>query len=78
MNPTYVKLCVEDSYILPQPDGNGIYQEILEGSDKSLGFIAAIDYLTIDDTQRLRRENEIDQLKEEAEKYKSFMSTVNP
>ncbi len=39
MNPTYVKLCtchslgVEDLYILPQPDGNGICQEILEGSD---------------------------------------------
>jgi len=92
MNPTYVKLCtghslgVEDSYILPQPDGNGIYQEILEGSDKSLGFIAAIDYLTIDDTQRLKRENEtlkvkkseIEQLKEQAEAYKSFMATFNP
>lgn len=65
MNPTYVKLCtrhslgVEDLYILPQPDGNGICQEILEGSDRSLGFIATIDYLTIDDNQRLRRENDM-------------------
>jgi capsule polysaccharide export protein KpsE/RkpR len=45
-----------------------------------------IDALTINDENRLRRENqilkvnksEIEQLKEQAEAYKSFMATFNP
>jgi hypothetical protein len=41
---------------LPQPDSDGVYIEILEGNEKSLGYIAAIDYLTIDDSRRLRRQ----------------------
>jgi predicted RNase H-like nuclease (RuvC/YqgF family) len=60
--------------------------DILEGRDKCPGYLDAIPYLTIDDAQRLKRENEmlkvnkseIEQLKEQAEKYKSFMSALNP
>jgi hypothetical protein len=93
MNPIYIEFClghklqgVKDSYFLPQPDCNGIYLDILEGHDKSIGYIDAIDYLTINAENRLRAENEmlkvnkseIEQLKEQAEKYKSFMSTLNP
>jgi integrase len=93
MNQTYIEFClghklpgVKDSYFLPQPDSNGVYMDILEGRDKCPGYLDAIPYLTIDDAQRLKRENEmlkvnkseIEQLKEQAEKYKSFMSALNP
>jgi hypothetical protein len=86
MDPIYTEFClghklpcVKDSYFLPQPDSNGVYVDILEGNNgKSLGYIDAIDYLTIDNSQRLKRENEmlkvpkyeIQQLKEEFEQYK--------
>jgi len=61
-------------------------QELLEGNDHKLGYVSVIDALTINEENRLRRENEmlkvnkseIEQLKEQAEKYKSFMSVVNP
>jgi integrase len=68
MNPVYVEWClghklkgVKDSYFLPQPDSNGVYKDILEGNNngKSLGYIDAIDYLTIDNSRRLERENEM-------------------
>jgi integrase len=93
MNQTYIEFClghklpgVKGSYFLPQPDSNGVYLDILEGRDKSPGYLDAIDALTINAENRLRRENqmlkvdksEIEQLKEEAEKYKSFMSRFNP
>jgi integrase len=93
MNPIYIEWClghslkgVKDSYFLPQPDSNGVYLEILEGREKSPGYIDAIDSLTINQENRLRRENqmlkvnksEIEQLKEKAEAYESFMTTFNP
>jgi hypothetical protein len=61
-------------------------QELLEGNDRKMGYISMIDALTINDENRLRRENqilkvnksEIEQLKEKAEKYESFMATFNP
>jgi hypothetical protein len=61
-------------------------QELLEGNDHKMGYVSVIEALTINEENRLRRENEIlrvnkseiEQLKETAEKYKSFMSTLNP
>jgi integrase len=61
-------------------------QELLEGNNHKLGYVSVIDALTINDENRLRRENqilkvnksEIDQLKEKAEKYEDFMATFNP
>jgi hypothetical protein len=62
MNPIYIEFClghslkgVKDSYFLPQPDSNGIYLDILEGHDKSPGYLDAIDWLTINDENRLLR-----------------------
>ena len=93
MNPIYIEFClghklqgVKDSYFLPQPDSNGVYMDILEGHDKSPGYLDAIDYLTINEENRLRRENEmlkvskskIQQLEEKAEKYDSFMTESGP
>ena len=75
---------VKDSYFLPQPDSDGVYIEILEGNEKSLGYIAAIDYLTIDDSRRLRRQvqtlnnnkSEIEKLKGEFEQYKKDLIDI--
>jgi hypothetical protein len=69
---------------LPQPDSDGVYIEILEGNEKSLGYIAAIDYLTIDDSRRLRRQvqtlnnnkSEIEKLKGEFEQYKKDLIDI--
>src|ERR671923_2624904 len=62
MNPIYIEFClghslkgVKDSYFLPQPDSNGIYLDILEGHDKSPGYLDAIDALTINEENRLKR-----------------------
>jgi integrase len=62
MNPIYIEFCLghslkgdKDSYFLPQPDSNGVYLDILEGHDKSIGYIDAIDYLTINEENRLKR-----------------------
>jgi integrase len=90
MNGKYVKFCtghslgVEDSYFLPQPDGNGIFQEVLEGHDKSPGYLDAIPYLTIDNAERLKRENEMlkikksefESLKEQVEESKKAQSRI--
>jgi hypothetical protein len=92
MDPIYIEFClghslqgVKDSYFLPQPDSNCIYLDILEGHDKSIGYIDAIDYLTINQESRLRRENETlkikksekEQLKEQVEKYKNIESEMD-
>jgi integrase len=61
-------------------------QELLEGNEHKMGYESVIDALTINEENRLRRENEIlkvnkseiEQLKEQAEAYKSFMATFNP
>ena len=53
------------------------------GHDKSPGYL---DFLTINDENRLRRENEmlkvrkdeIDQLRKEVAEYRSFQSHINP
>jgi hypothetical protein len=65
MNPIYIEWCmghklkgVKDSYFNPQPDSNGIYMDILEGHDKSPGYIDAIDFLTINEENRLRHQVE--------------------
>jgi hypothetical protein len=93
MNPIYIELClghslkgVKDSYFLPQPDSTGVYLDILEGYNKSPGYLDAIDFLTINAENRLRRENEmlkvkkseIEQLREEVAEYRSFQSHFNP
>ncbi len=51
----------KDSYFLPQPDSAGIYRDMLEGHDKGRGpgYLDAIDWLTIDDSKRLQRENQM-------------------
>jgi chemotaxis protein histidine kinase CheA len=88
MNPVFIghKLKgVKDSYFNPQPDSNGVYLDILEGHYKSPGFLDAIPYLTIDNSQRLQRENEMlkvqksefEYLKEQVEEYKVFRSELN-
>jgi hypothetical protein len=60
MNQTYIEFClghklpgVKDSYFLPQPDSNGVYIDILEGREKTPGYLDAIDFLTINDENRL-------------------------
>jgi hypothetical protein len=64
---------------------NGVYIDILEGHDsKSPGYIDAIPSLTMNEENRLRRENEmlrikkseIEQLKEQAAEYEAFKSSV--
>jgi hypothetical protein len=49
MNHIYIEFClghklqgVKDSYFLPQPDSTGVYLDILEGHDKSPGYLDAI------------------------------------
>lgn len=76
MNPIYIEWCmghslqgVKDSYFLPQPDSNGVYIDLLEGHDKSLGYIDAIPYLTIDNSKRLERENEMLKVKKSEYEY---------
>ena len=54
---------------MPQPDSNGVYIDLLEGHDKSLGYIDAIQYLTIDNSQRLERENEMLKVKKSEYEY---------
>jgi hypothetical protein len=91
MNRTYVKFCmghslgIDDSYFLPQPDSNGVYIDILEGHDtKSPGYIDAIPSLTINEENRLRRENEmlkvkkseIEQLKQRDKTSAAVMVTM--
>ena len=93
MNKLYIEFCmghtlpgVKGSYFKPQPDSNGIYRDLLEGHEKSSGYLDSIDWLTIDDSKRLKRENEmlkvnkseIEQLKEKAKEYDSFMAQYNP
>jgi hypothetical protein len=62
MNPIYIEFCLghklqgnKDSYFLPHPNSNGVYLDISEGHDKSPGYLDAIDYLTINEKNRLRR-----------------------
>jgi hypothetical protein len=87
MNPIYIEFClghslkgVKDSYFLPQPDSSGVYMDILEGHDKSPRYLDAIDFRTINNENRLRRENEmlkikkseIEELKEQVAEYKNI------
>jgi hypothetical protein len=61
----------EDSYFLPQPDSGGIYRDMLEGHEhgRGPGYLDAIEFLTINEENRLKRkveklEDENDQIKE--------------
>jgi hypothetical protein len=75
---------VKSDYFKPQPDENGIYRDILEGNDKNPGYLSAIDALTINDENRLRRQvhmlkvekSEIDQLREEVEEYRQMKPCI--
>jgi hypothetical protein len=65
MNPIYIEWCMghslkgeKNSYFLPQPDLDGIYLDVLEGHDKSPGYLEAIDFLTINEENRLRHQVE--------------------
>jgi integrase len=51
-------LAVEDSYFKPDPV-SGIYTNILEGHNKRAGYLDAIDWLTINAENRLKRENQL-------------------
>jgi integrase len=59
MNPVYIEFCMGHSlglkgrYAKPSPT------DLLEGNDKSLGYISAINDLTINEENRLKRENEM-------------------
>jgi integrase len=74
----------EDAYFLPQPDSSGIYRELLEGNNKKAGYLDAIDWLTIDNSKRLQRENEMlkvkkseyESLKEQLEQYKNSQDYI--
>ena len=92
MNQTYVDFClghslpgVKNSYFLPQPDSNGIYIDILEGHDKSPGYLDAIDALTINEENRLKRKvqqllidvSEIAQFKKELDDLKDLVFKNN-
>ncbi|MDQ3902599.1 MAG: site-specific integrase [Thermoproteota archaeon] len=78
----------EDSYFLPQPDSGGIYRDMLEGHEhgRGPGYLDAIEFLTINEENKLRRENqmlkvnksEIEQLKEKAAEYEAFKSHIDP
>ena len=91
MNPIYIEWCmghklkgVKDSYFNPQPNSNGIYIDILEGHEKSLGYIDAIDSLTINEENRLKkqvemlkvRKDEFEYLKQQVEENKKAQSKV--
>ena len=76
MNGVYIEWCmghklkgVKDSYFLPQPNAEGIYVDVLEGNEKSPGYLDAIDWLTIDDSNRLKRENEMLKVKKSEYQY---------
>jgi integrase len=62
VNPIYIETMlnhklegVKDSYFLPQPNADGIYMDISEGHEKSPGYLDAIDYLTINEENRLKK-----------------------
>jgi hypothetical protein len=89
MFPTWNERCMghrlpgsKDPYTQLRPDSNGIYRDLLEGHDKSPGYLDSIEWLTIDNSKRLQRENqvlkvkrsEIEQLKQQAEEYKALQS----
>lgn len=66
MNQTYIEFClghklsgVKDSYFLLQPDSDVGYMDILKGRDKCPGYLDATPRLTIDNAQRLKRQNEM-------------------
>jgi len=67
---------LEGRFQMPQPD-SGIYLMVLEGHDKKAGYLDAVDWLTIDDSKRLQKENEklkvsksdIEQLKQKADMF---------
>lgn len=82
MYPIYIEFCmghslkgVKDSYFYPAEDKDGIYRDILEGNDKSPGYVSVMDALTINDENRLKRQiqklktekSEMDQMKAEME-----------
>lgn len=64
---------IKAHYFLPSP------QELLEGNDHKLGYVSVIDALTINEENRLRRENEMlkvkksemDELRAQVEEYKA-------
>jgi integrase len=72
---------LEGRYIKPQPD-SGIYAMVLEGHDKKAGYLDAIDWLTINAENRLKRENELlkvrkseyEKLKEDLEHAKEIIT----
>jgi hypothetical protein len=59
-------------------------QDLLEGNDHKLGYVSVIDYLTINEENRLRRQNEmlkvkkseIEQLKEEVQEYRTIKPSL--
>jgi hypothetical protein len=69
---------LEDSYLKLTEE------QVLEGNDKMIGYIGAIDDLTINEENRLKRENEIlkikkdelNQLKEEVSEYRSQQEKI--
>jgi hypothetical protein len=71
---------IKAHYFLPTP------QELLEGNEHKMGYVSVIDVLTINEENRLKRENEmlkikkseIEQLREEVQEYRSFQSQFNP
>ncbi len=82
MFPTWNERCMghklpgsKDPYTQLRPDSNGIYRDLLEGHDKSPGYLDSIDWLTIDNSKRLQRENEM--LKVKKSEYEALKQELH-
>jgi hypothetical protein len=70
---------LKNSYTKPTPE------QLLEGNHHNPGYIDAMEYLTINDENRLKRENEllrvnkseIEQLKQQAKEYEAFKRAMD-
>jgi hypothetical protein len=80
MNPVYTELLMGHNLGLKSCYTKASSNDLLEGNDRNLGYAAVIDYLTINEQNRLRREvdtlkikkSEIEQLREEVGEYRSI------
>jgi hypothetical protein len=67
---------LEGRYIKPQSDSdNNIYLMVLEGHDKKAGYLDAVDFLTISEENRLKRQ--VKTLRSEKDQIKELESKIN-
>jgi hypothetical protein len=65
MNPVYTELLMGHNLGLKSRYAKPTPTDLLEGNDKNLGYISAIDALTVNDENRLRRQIKIQKEKED-------------